>query len=165
MCGNATLTMVASSTTISCAVAMIKRARPSRGLAAAAAAAPGAAVRLVIGRAWDMGVLLVGLATVVCMPHGVSSLLARRCGGPRDPPRVVVCEQRRKAVPVAHHRRIGELAAQRLDLEAISDGLKVAHRCPPLSVLLSGPGQVREAGITPSCFICEKMSTTPHISA
>src|SRR5262249_20507047 len=36
---------------------------------------------------------------------------------------------------------------------------------PPLPVLLSGPGQVREAGITPSCFICEKTSTTPHISA
>src|SRR5262249_45408681 len=100
------------------------------------------------------------------MPHGVASLLARRCDGHRgDPLRAVVCERRRKAVPVAHHQRIGELAAQRLDLEAISDGLKVAHRCRPLSVVLSGPGQVREAGITPSCFIWEKTSTTPHISA
>jgi hypothetical protein len=43
----------------------------------------------------------------------------------------------------SHHRRVGELAAQRLDLEAISDGLRVAYRFPPLSVLLSGPGQVR----------------------
>jgi hypothetical protein len=31
--------------------------------------------------------------------------------------------------------RVGELAAQRLDLEAVSDGLKVTHRFPPLSVL------------------------------
>ncbi len=38
-------------------------------------------------------------------------------------------------VVVAHHPRVGELAAQRLDLEAISDGLKFAHRFPPLSVL------------------------------
>ena len=40
-----------------------------------------------------------------------------------------------QAVVVAHHHRVGELAAQRLDLEAISDGLKFAHRFPPLSVL------------------------------
>ena len=45
-----------------------------------------------------------------------------------DPPRAVLREQRREAVLVAHHHRVGELAAQRLDLEAISDGLKVAHR-------------------------------------
>ena len=43
----------------------------------------------------------------------------------------VLCEQRREAVVVAHHRRVGELAAQRLDLDAIRDGLKVAHRVPP----------------------------------
>jgi len=42
--------------------------------------------------------------------------------------RAVVCEQRREAVVVAHHQRVGELAAQRVDLGAISDGLKVAHR-------------------------------------
>jgi hypothetical protein len=30
-----------------------------------------------------------------------------------------------------HHPRVGELAAQLLDLEAISDGLKVAHWVPP----------------------------------
>src|SRR6266516_1740206 len=41
-----------------------------------------------------------------------------------DPPRAVVGEQRRKAVPVAHHRRAGVPAAQRLDLEAVSDGLR-----------------------------------------
>ena len=34
-----------------------------------------------------------------------------------------------------------------------------------VAVLLSGLGQVRDAGITPSCFICEKTSTTPQISA
>jgi hypothetical protein len=27
-----------------------------------------------------------------------------------------------------HHHGIGELAAQRLDLDAVSDGLKVAHQ-------------------------------------
>jgi hypothetical protein len=42
-----------------------------------------------------------------------------------------VGEQRREAVVVAHHPRVGELAAQRLDLDAISNGLKVAHRFPP----------------------------------
>jgi hypothetical protein len=45
MSGSATLTMVASSTTISCAVAMTRRAKPSRGLTPVAAA-PGAAVVL-----------------------------------------------------------------------------------------------------------------------
>ena len=49
------------------------------------------------------------------------------------PPRAVLCEQRREAVLVAHHRGVGELAAQRLDLEAVSDGLKVAHRLLPSS--------------------------------
>jgi hypothetical protein len=42
---------------------------------------------------------------------------------------------RKSSVPVvAHHHSIGELAAQRLDLEAISEGLKVGRRFPPLSV-------------------------------
>lgn len=40
----------------------------------------------------------------------------------------------REAVVVAHHRRVGELAAQRLDLDAISNGLKVAHRFPPCHI-------------------------------
>ena len=44
------------------------------------------------------------------------------------PQRAVRGEQRRHAVVVAHHRRVGELAAQRLDLNAVSDGLKVTHR-------------------------------------
>ena len=35
------------------------------------------------------------------------------------------------AVVVAHHPGVGELAAQRLDLDAVSNGLKVAHRFPP----------------------------------
>jgi hypothetical protein len=34
-----------------------------------------------------------------------------------DPSRAVLCEQRREAIVVAHHPRVGELAAQRLDLE------------------------------------------------
>ena len=47
MCGSATLTMVASSTTISCAVAMTARARPSRrGGEPADVAAPDAAAVL-----------------------------------------------------------------------------------------------------------------------
>src|SRR6266704_3035159 len=48
-----------------------------------------------------------------------------------DPPRAVLCEQRRETVVVTHHHRVGELTAQRLDLHAISDGLKVAHRFLP----------------------------------
>ena len=54
--------MVASRSTISCAVAMTSRARPSRGPAAAPAAAAGTAVRLVTGRAWDIRDLLLGWA-------------------------------------------------------------------------------------------------------
>jgi len=49
------------------------------------------------------------------------------------PQRAVRGEQRRHAVVVAHHRRVGELAAQRLDLDAVSDGLKVTHRVSSLS--------------------------------
>src|ERR671919_1933962 len=48
-----------------------------------------------------------------------------------DSHRAVLCEQRREAVVVAHHHRVGELTAQRLDLDAVSNGLKVAHRFPP----------------------------------
>ena len=56
MCGRATLTMVASSTTISWAVAMTASARPSRRWPPAAAAAPpaGAATRLVTDCVSDM---------------------------------------------------------------------------------------------------------------
>jgi len=46
----------------------------------------------------------------------------------RDTPYTIEREQRREAIVVAHHERIGELAAQCFDLEAIGDGLKVAHR-------------------------------------
>src|SRR6266568_1451360 len=46
------------------------------------------------------------------------------------PQRTVGCEQRREAGAVAHHRRVGELAAQRLDLDAVRDSLKVTHRFP-----------------------------------
>ena len=46
MCGRATLTMVASSTTISCALARTSRARPRRG--PPAATPPGAAARVVV---------------------------------------------------------------------------------------------------------------------
>src|SRR5262249_19659854 len=48
-----------------------------------------------------------------------------------DPPHAVGCEQRREAVVVAHHPRVGELAAQRLDLGAVGGGLKVAHWVSP----------------------------------
>ena len=48
-----------------------------------------------------------------------------------DPPHAVRCEQRREAVVVVHHLRVDGLAAQRLDLDAVSDGLDVAHRFPP----------------------------------
>jgi hypothetical protein len=40
-----------------------------------------------------------------------------------DPPHRVRREQRREAVIVAQHPGVGELTAQRLDLDAISDGL------------------------------------------
>ena len=43
------------------------------------------------------------------------------------PQRAVGYKQRRDAVVVAHHHRVGELAPQRLDLDAVSDGLKVTH--------------------------------------
>jgi hypothetical protein len=39
-----------------------------------------------------------------------------------------------QAGAVAHHRRVGELAAERLDLDAVSDGLKVTHRLPPCHI-------------------------------
>jgi hypothetical protein len=42
----------------------------------------------------------------------------------------VLYEQRCELVVVAQHQRIGELAAQCLDLEAIGNGLKVAHWFP-----------------------------------
>ncbi|HEY7276508.1 MAG TPA: hypothetical protein VH594_11130 [Trebonia sp.] len=47
------------------------------------------------------------------------------------PQHAVGREQRREAGAVAHHRRVGELAAQRLDLDPVSDGLKVTHRFLP----------------------------------
>jgi hypothetical protein len=52
------------------------------------------------------------------------------------PQRAVGCEQRREAGAVAHHRRVGELAAQRLDLDPVRDGLKITHRfpCPPCHI-------------------------------
>jgi hypothetical protein len=45
----------------------------------------------------------------------------------RDPQRAVRREQRRQALVVAHHGGVGELAAQRLDLDAVGDGCKVGH--------------------------------------
>jgi hypothetical protein len=60
---------------------------------------------------------------------GPDLLLAGQLGGNAGHPQHAVGgEQRREAGAVAHHRRVGELAAQRLDLHAISDGLKVGHR-------------------------------------
>jgi hypothetical protein len=43
------------------------------------------------------------------------------------PQRAVRREQRSEADPVAHHHRVSELAAQRLDLDSVRDGLKVTH--------------------------------------
>jgi hypothetical protein len=58
-----------------------------------------------------------------------------------DPHRTVLYKQRCQAVVVAHRRRVGALGAQRLDLDAISDGLKVAHR-----LALSGTAPALTAG-------------------
>src|SRR5262252_8347992 len=58
MCGSATLTMVASSTTISCAVASTSRARPGRGPPPAVLPAAGRAVRVVLDRGPDIRFLL-----------------------------------------------------------------------------------------------------------
>jgi hypothetical protein len=47
------------------------------------------------------------------------------------PRRAVGGEQRGEAVVVVRHDRVGDRAAQRLDLDAVGDGLSVAHRLPP----------------------------------
>ena len=78
-------------------------------------------------------------------------------------------EQRRAAVVVVRHHRVGELAAQRLDLDAVSDGLKVAvcarlavpearsralrSGCGPqfrLSATISSPTRAQQAGNRPA---------------
>jgi hypothetical protein len=46
----------------------------------------------------------------------------------------VLCEQRREAVVVAHHRGVGELAVQRVESRRDPHGLKVAHRVPPCHI-------------------------------
>jgi hypothetical protein len=51
-------------------------------------------------------------------------------------------------VVVVHHDRVGELAAQRLDLDAISDGLQVAHRFLPVTSAAHHPGTA--SGTRPS---------------
>jgi len=59
---------------------------------------------------------------------GADLLPAGELGGDGgDPPDAVRCKQRREAVVVVHHLRVGELAPQRLDLDAVGDGLKVTH--------------------------------------
>jgi hypothetical protein len=47
--------------------------------------------------------------------------------GVGDPHHGVVGEQRHEPVQVAHHRRVGELAAKRLDLDPVGDSLQIAH--------------------------------------
>src|SRR6516164_634916 len=56
MCGSATLTMVASSTTISCAAARTSRAGPGRGPPPAVVPAADLAIRVVLDRVPDMEV-------------------------------------------------------------------------------------------------------------
>src|SRR3954468_12758908 len=67
------------------------------------------------------------------------------------PHRAVLCKQRGQAIVVTHHHRVGELGAQRFDLDAISDGLKVAHhRMARLSV--SWVSNTASPRIIPSLF-------------
>jgi hypothetical protein len=47
----------------------------------------------------------------------------------------VLSEQRSEAVVVADHQRVDELAAQRLDLDAIRDGPKVACASRPAGLV------------------------------
>ena len=64
---------------------------------------------------------------------GADLLLANQLdGNVGRPQHAVGGEKRREVGAVAHRRRVGELAAQRLGLYAVSDGLKVAHRFLPL---------------------------------
>src|SRR6185437_7747438 len=66
------------------------------------------------------------------------------------PQRAVLGEQRRQTGAVAHHRGIGELTAQRLDLDPVGDDLKVTHRsvfllagcCVRLSSTTGRPGRM-----------------------
>jgi hypothetical protein len=63
------------------------------------------------------------------LANGADLLPAGEFGGNVGHPQHTVWrEQRREAVVAVHHYRLGELAAQRLDLEAISNRLKVSHR-------------------------------------
>src|SRR5215475_16093287 len=152
------LTTVASSTTMSWARPTVPRISHRRGARAAAVPAMGTALALV-----SLIALTYRGSGVHGFLHGCGA--ATRCGRVRgrhevvreSPPppamarissrqaasmlpkglpyRAVGCEQRRKAVVVAHHHRAGELAADRLDLDPVSGGPKVAHRIPPSSVL------------------------------
>src|SRR5262249_62187897 len=80
---------------------------------------------------------------------GADLLLARELNGDMGhSPYAVRCEQRRHAVVVTHHYRVGELTAQRLDVEAVDDGLKIAHRFPLLGSHTSStarPGSIRQS--------------------
>jgi hypothetical protein len=59
--------------------------------------------------------------------------------GGADPPHAVRREQRREAVVIVHHLRVGELAPQRLDLDAVGDGLKVTHCSLPVRWMVCCP--------------------------
>jgi hypothetical protein len=53
----------------------------------------------------------------------------------RNPPHALVRKQRLEAIVVTHHQRVDELAAQRLDLDAIRDGPKVACASRPAGLV------------------------------
>ena len=80
-----------------------------------------------------MNVLQEVLPQALCPLNAGADLLRSyeldACVG--DPPGAVEREQRCEAVLIVHHRGVGELAAQRLDLEAISQAVKIAHWFDP----------------------------------
>lgn len=64
-------------------------------------------------------------------PQGPQLLVAHRLpAGVWDSHRAVIGEQGRESIVVVHHRRVGKLAAQRFDLDAIHELLKVGHSAP-----------------------------------
>src|SRR5215472_10485242 len=84
MCGSATLTMVASSTTISCAAAKTSRARPRRGPPPAVLSAAGPAIRAALDRVSDMTVSPRVCFRVLSVPAGLPPGASRGGSGPGE---------------------------------------------------------------------------------